>query len=71
VHIVGVALVAAERKLPEAETAKVLRGRLQTWKLVRFSEKHRINGDWLFCGDLKGLLDTVPGCPSRPQDPGS
>jgi hypothetical protein len=31
-----VALIAAERGLPEA--AKVLRGRLKTWELVRFSE---------------------------------
>jgi hypothetical protein len=58
-------LVAAERALPESEIKKVI-GRLWTGDVISFAKKHRVNMDWLLTGDLKGLLDTVRGCPSRP-----
>jgi hypothetical protein len=60
-----VALIAAERGLPESETKWI--GRLRTYDLVQFAGKHHVNVDWLIVGDLKGLLDTVRGCPSRPR----
>jgi hypothetical protein len=63
-----IALIAAERRLPESEIKKVM-GRLSTRDVLSFARKHRVNMDWLVCGDLKGLLETVRGCPSRPQEP--
>jgi hypothetical protein len=62
-----IALIAAERGLPESETKWA--GRLGTLDAMRFAKKHRVNMDWLLCGDLKGLLETMRGCPSRPQRP--
>jgi hypothetical protein len=59
---------AAERRLPESEIKKAV-GRLSTRDVLRFARKHRVNMDWLICGDLKGLLETARGCPSRPQQP--
>jgi hypothetical protein len=61
-------LIAAERRLPESEIKKAV-GRLSTRDVVRFAKNHRVNMDWLLCGDLKGLLETARGCPSRPQQP--
>ena len=63
-----IALIATERGLPESEIKKVM-GRLSTRDVLRFARKHRVNMDWLICGDLKGLLETAKGCPSRPQYP--
>ena len=34
-----------------------------------FAKKYQISLDWLLDGDLKGLLETMRGCPSRPQKP--
>ena len=65
-----IALIAAERKLPAAETKKVM-GRLLTYDIELFVEKHHISVDWLIAGDLKGLLRTVRGCPSRPPQEAS
>jgi hypothetical protein len=48
-----IALIAAERKLPAAETKKVM-GRLLTYDIKLFVEKHHISVDWLLYGDLKG-----------------
>jgi hypothetical protein len=59
-------LIAAERRLSESEIKKVM-GRLSTRDILSFAWKHRVNMDWLVCGDLKGLLETARGCPSRPQ----
>jgi hypothetical protein len=42
-------------------------GRLLTYDIKLFTEKHHVSVDWLICGDLKGLLRTVQGCPSRPR----
>jgi hypothetical protein len=61
-------LIAAERALPESEIKKVI-GRLWTGDVISFAKKHRVNMDWLLCGDLKGLLDTMRRCPSRPHQP--
>ena len=63
-----ISLIATERGLPESETKKAM-GRLATRDVVHFARKHRVNMDWLICGDLKGLLETVRGCPSRPRSP--
>src|ERR1700730_8631076 len=60
-----VMLIANERGLPESETKWA--GRLGTLDAMRFVKKHRVNMDWLLLGDLKGLLETVRGCPSRPE----
>jgi hypothetical protein len=63
-----ISLIATERDLPKAETAKVM-SYLRTRDVIAFIVRHRISADWLLCGDLKGLLETVRGCPSRPQQP--
>ena len=63
-----IAHIAAERGLPESETSKVM-GRLLTRDVMHFAKKHRVNLDWLIAGDLKGLLETARGCPSRPRQP--
>jgi|GraSoi2013_100cm_1033763.scaffolds.fasta_scaffold32425_2 hypothetical protein len=65
---VRISLIATERGLPESETAKVM-SYLRTRDVIAFIKQHHISADWLLCGDLKGLLDTVRGCPSRPQQP--
>jgi hypothetical protein len=57
--------IAYERRLPPEEIAKALTCR--TFDVVQFAKRHRVNCDWLIFGDLKGLLETVRGCPSRPQ----
>jgi hypothetical protein len=61
-----IALIAAERGLPESEFKKAM-GRLVTRDVLQFARKHRVNMDWLICVDLKGLLETARGCPSRPR----
>jgi hypothetical protein len=53
-----IALIATERGLPKSETAKVM-GRLKLNDLVCFSDRHRVDIDWLITGNLKGLLRTV------------
>jgi hypothetical protein len=63
-----ISLIATERGLPKSETSKVL-SRLKHYDVMRFAEKHRVNLDWLIAGDLKGLLETAKGCPSRPREP--
>jgi len=42
-------------------------GRLATRDVVSFMTRHNNSADWLLCGDLKGRLKTVRGCPSQPQ----
>jgi hypothetical protein len=63
-----ISLIATERRLPRSETAKVM-SYLRTRDVIAFIVRHQISADWLLCGNLKGLLDTVRGCPSRPQQP--
>lgn len=46
--------LAYERKLPKAEFAKALT--CQTFQVAEFVERHRLSFDWLYFGDLKGLL---------------
>ena len=60
-----VRLIAAERNIPASEIKWI--GRLKTYDGVRFAEKYDVSLDWLLCGDLKGLLRTVRGCPTRPH----
>jgi hypothetical protein len=52
-------LIAQERNLPKEDTAFAFTGRLQTFDLCSFAERHGVSLDWLICGDLKGLLRTV------------
>lgn len=60
-----ITLIAGERGLPESETARVM-GRLKHYDLLCFSQRHRVDIEWLITGNLKGLLETARGCPSRP-----
>jgi hypothetical protein len=60
-------VIAHERCLPPDEVAKALTCR--TFDVVHFAKRQRINCDWLIFGDLKGLLETVRGCPSRLPQP--
>jgi hypothetical protein len=63
-----IALIAAERKLDASETKALMKGRwLTTFHLCQFAKKHSLSASWLIHGNLKGLLDTVRGCPSRPE----
>jgi hypothetical protein len=63
-----IALIAAERKLDPSETEALMKGRwLRTFHLCQFAKKHHLSVDWLLFGNLKGLLETVRGCPSRPE----
>jgi hypothetical protein len=63
-----IALIAAERKLDPSEIEELMKGRwLRTFHLRQFAKKHHLSVDWLIFGDLKGLLETVRGCPSRPE----
>jgi hypothetical protein len=65
-----IALIAAERKLDASETKALMKGRwLTTYHLCQFAKKHHLSASWLIHGDLRGLLDTVRGCPSRPHQP--
>jgi hypothetical protein len=63
-----IALIAAERKLDPSETEALMNGRrLRTFHLCQFAKKDHLSVDWLIFGNLKGLLETVRGCPSRPE----
>jgi hypothetical protein len=63
-----IALIAAERKLDPSETMAMMKGRwLRTFDLCQFAKKYHLGADWLIFGDLKGLLRTVRGCPTRPE----
>jgi hypothetical protein len=61
--------LAAERSIPPADFAKLLHKRVGMNAVAAFCEKHKVSMDWLLCGDLKGLLRTMQGCPSRTQQP--
>jgi hypothetical protein len=50
-----ISLIAAERGMPPAETAKLM-SYLYTRDVIAFIKRHNISADWLLCGDLKGLL---------------
>jgi hypothetical protein len=63
-----IALIAAERNLDPSETKTLMKGRwLRTFDLCQFAKKYHLSADWLIYGDLKGLLRTVRGCPTRPE----
>ena len=51
-------LIAAERGLPKSEISKAM-GRLGHYDLYCFSQRHRVDIDWLITGRLPGLLKTV------------
>src|SRR5258705_7148275 len=59
--------IAQERNLQPADIAKLMHKRISTTHAMAFCEKHKISMDWLLCGDLRGLLRTAQGCPSRPR----
>jgi hypothetical protein len=44
-------LVAAERKIPDADMKWI--GRLRHYDLLLFVRKHKLSWDWVLCGDLK------------------
>jgi hypothetical protein len=50
-----VLVLAAERDLPPAEYAKLLRKRCPMGPIGKFCKKHDVSLDWLMDGDLKGL----------------
>jgi hypothetical protein len=50
-----VLLLAAERNLPPAEYAKLMRKRCPMKPIAAFCKKHDVSLDWLMDGDLKGL----------------
>jgi hypothetical protein len=54
-----VAILAAERQLPKAETAWT--GKLKHYDLMRFAQRHHVSLDWLIRDDLRGLLRQVRG----------
>jgi hypothetical protein len=47
--------IAGERKIPQADFAKLMHKRISTFAVMQFCEKHKISNDWLLCGDLQGL----------------
>jgi hypothetical protein len=61
-----ISLIATERGLPKAETAKVM-GRLATRDVIDFIVRHHIDANWLLCGDLKGLLRMVRNRQNAPH----
>ena len=50
-----VLLLAAERNLPPAEYAKLMRKGRSMKPILEFCKKHDVSLDWLMDGDLKGL----------------
>ena len=62
---IRIKMIAQERGLSDAEISKALN--CGTAAILAFAYKHNINLDWLVCGDLRGLLETARGCPSRPR----
>jgi hypothetical protein len=46
---------AAERSIPPADFHKLMYKRPTTQAVMDFGKKHKVNFDWLLCGDLKGL----------------
>jgi len=53
--------IAAERKIPPADFAKLMYKRISTFAVLQFCKKHKISIDWLLCGDLKGLQRMTKG----------
>lgn len=47
--------IAAERSIPPADFHKLMYKRSSTQAVIDFCKKHKVNADWLLCGDLKGL----------------
>jgi hypothetical protein len=52
--------LAAERSIPPAEIAKLMRKRVGTRDAMAFCDKHKISMDWLLCGDLKKHPTSAP-----------
>jgi hypothetical protein len=50
-------LFAEQRQIPESEMAWL--GRIKHYDLLCFAERYRVDLDWLFTGDLRGLLRTA------------
>lgn len=65
-----ITLIAAERNLAPSATNALMKGRrISLFHLGQFAENHHVSADWLIAGNLKGLLETARGCPSRPRQP--
>jgi hypothetical protein len=47
--------IAHERKLPAAEIAKLMQGRVSTGARMAFCKKHNVSMEWLLCGSLQEL----------------
>jgi hypothetical protein len=54
---IRISMIARERGLLDAEIAKAMN--CGTKAMVNLAEKHDLSLDWLWMGDLKGLLRTV------------
>ena len=54
---IRVSMIARERGLSDAEIGPAMN--CGTSAVVAFAAKHDVSLDWLVCGDLKGLLQTV------------
>jgi len=47
--------LAAERNIPPADIHKLMYKKPSTHSVMAFCEKHKVNFDWILCGDLQGL----------------
>jgi hypothetical protein len=54
---IRISMIARERGLSEAEISKAMN--CGTAAIVELARKHDLSLDWLWMGDLKGLLRTV------------
>jgi hypothetical protein len=58
-----ISLIAYERRLPQDETERALRGVTKPWRAdnptIVFARAHSISLDWIFDGNLRGLLRTA------------
>lgn len=48
-------MIATERKLDPSETKAIMTGRLSTYQIGQFCEKHQLSHEWLLGGSLQGL----------------
>jgi hypothetical protein len=58
--------IAQERNLQPADIAKMMHKRIIIAHAMAFCKKHKINMDWLLCGDLKGLQQMTKEAKAEP-----